>query len=408
MTILSTPKKNVRLSKIFSHSTDDCISAWSCRRVCLTVLLLFCCMFNGYAVDVCYSPADSTSHNGTKIKEKIKHTGNIFVRFVKSFNEIDTTYITPNYYNFAAMMQNTNFYQTYRLRATDEEDHTQSIYFAPSPNFKIGPYFGWRWIFLGYTFDVGNPQSAGKSSEFNLSLYSSMLGADLLYIKHSGDYRIKRVSGFGQDIDDKIKNVRFKGANTYTASIDLYYVFNHTRFSYPAAFAQSTVQRKSCGSWMLGFRFDKQRTVFDYTQLPPDMLSPTTTEGIPLINELMIKKIEYKNYSVSGGYAYNWVFARNCLLSASIAPSLGFTHRKGEKFKSESIWHNVRNFNFDFISRFGVVWNNTRWFGGVSWVNHLYDYRRNRLSLTNSVNYLNIYVGFNFHTRKEYRKLKNK
>ena len=73
MTILSTPKKNVRLSKIFSHSTDDCISAWSCRRVCLTVLLLFCCMFNGYAVDVCYSPADSTSHNGTKIKEKIKH-----------------------------------------------------------------------------------------------------------------------------------------------------------------------------------------------------------------------------------------------------------------------------------------------------------------------------------------------
>lgn len=349
------------------------------------------------------SVPESIQSKKSLVKQKIKHTGNILVRFVKSFNEMDTAYITPNYYNYAAMMQNTNFYQSYRLRATNEEGHCQSIRFAPAPNFKIGPYFGWRWIFLGYTFDLGNPNNAEKSSEFNLSLYSSMLGGDLVYTQHSGDFRIKRVSGFGPNTDKKIRNLDFNGVDTYTACINLYYVFNHTRFSYPAAFAQSTVQRKSCGSWMLGFRFDKQRTHFDYTQLPSDMLSPKEENDVKLIDEMKLSKLEYKNYSVSVGYAYNWVFAKNFLLSASLAPSIGFTHRNGERFTGESLWQNVTNFSFDFVSRLGLVWNNTKWFGGVSFINHLYDYRRDRLSLTNSVNYVNIYFGLNFHKRKEYR-----
>ena len=75
----------------------------------------------------------------TSLKQKIKKKANIFARFIKSFDEYDTTYISPNYYNYTAMMQNTNFYQVYRLQATNAAGHTQSLHIAPTPSFKVGP-----------------------------------------------------------------------------------------------------------------------------------------------------------------------------------------------------------------------------------------------------------------------------
>ena len=335
-----------------------------------------------------------------RFTKKVKHTGNIFVRFVRSFNDMDTTYIIPNYYNYTAMVQNTNFRQDFRLRGTSEDDRTQMIHLSPSPAFKIGPYFGWRWIFLGYTFDVGHPKDVAQTTEFNLSLYSSMLGVDLVYIKNKSDFKIKRVDGFGTT---KVDGVNFGGFDTYTACVNAYYVFNHTRFSYPAAFAQSTVQRKSCGSWILGLRFDQQKMKFDYEKLPSELLRPTHPGGIGLIDELKFRQVDYNHYSVSGGYAYNWVFAKNCLLSLSLVPAVGYKQAHGESISGEKFWLNIKNLNIDFITRAGLVWNNSKWFVGASFVNHLYDYRRDQLSLTNSVSYLNLYLGFCFNRKKEYR-----
>lgn len=333
--------------------------------------------------------------------KKVKHTGNIFVRFVRSFNDMDTAYITPNYYNYTAMLQNTNFRQDFRIRGTDGEGHSQLIHLSPEPAFKIGPYFGWRWIFLGYTFDLGHPHRAGKTTEFNLSLYSSMLGVDLVYLKNSGNFEIKRVDGFGTNTAEGKK---FSGLDTYSSCLNLYYVFNHKRFSYPAAFAQSTAQRKSCGSWIFGVRFDKQKVKFAHEQLPGELLHPTGEGGRPLMDQLKFKHVSYNHYSISGGYAYNWVFAKNCLLSLSLVPAIGYKQAKGERISGEKFWVNIKNMNIDFITRAGLVWNNTRWFAGASFLNHLYDYRRDRLSLTNSVSYLNIYFGLFFHRRKEYRR----
>ena len=345
------------------------------------------------------SPADSLSKK-ERMKKKIKHTGNIFLRFFRSFNEMDTTYIQPNYYNYTAMLQNTNFRQKYRLRGIGEDGVSQSIHLSPESAFKVGPYFGWRWIFLGYTFDMGHPHKAGSTTEFNLSLYSSMLGVDLVYIKNTGDFKINRIDGFG---DTFIGKPSFNAFNTYTGCINAYYVFNHTRFSYPAAFAQSTVQRRSCGSWILGLRFDKQKMTFDHTKLPKELLTPSSDNGKPLIDNLKFNKINYSNYTVSGGYAYNWVFAKNCLLSASLVPAIGYKQAKGERISGEKFWMNIKNMNVDFITRLGLVWNNSVWFAGASFVNHLYDYRRDQFSVSNSVSYLNIYFGFCFNRRKEYR-----
>ncbi|MGN1354709.1 MAG: DUF4421 domain-containing protein [Alloprevotella sp.] len=330
--------------------------------------------------------------------------GNWFMRFVKQFDEYDTTYISPNYYNYTAMLQNTNFSQSFRIKGTNADGVQQSLNVAPTPGFKIGPYFGWRWLFLGYTFDVGHPGQATKTTEFNLSLYSSMIGCDLVWVKNSGDFTIEKVSGFGDNTNHRVKGLKFSGMDTYTSSINLYYVFNHRHFSYPAAFAQSTVQRKSCGSWTLGLEYSKQRIKFDYRRLPSEIITPSVPEGdSPLIDELKIEKIDYYSFSVNAGYAYNWVFARNCLLSLSFAPSLGFKKSRGERLEAQEIWKNIRNFKFDFIGRAGLVWNNTRWFAGASFVTHLYDFQKDNYSVSNNISYLNVYAGFVFNRKRQYR-----
>lgn len=336
-----------------------------------------------------------------RMKKKVKHAGSIVYRFIKSFDDYDTTYISPNYYNFTAMGQNTNFFQTYKLMGRDAEGNVQSISTKPAPNVKVGPYFGWRWIFLGYTFDITHPRALGKSSEFNFSLYSSMLGCDFVYIKNSGDFRLRRTEGFEGVENKAFYNYPFTGLDASTTSFSAYYVFNHRHFSYPAAYNQSTVQRKSCGSVMLGLGFSKQHISFDYHKLPSVLIGEEGDEKI--VEELKFSSIDYNYYYASVGYAYNWVFARNWLLGVSVMPSVGIRKAKGEKIKGNEVFLDLKNFSFDCTSRFGLVWNNAHWFAGGSFISHLYAYRKNRLSLTNSVNFANIYVGFFFNRKKEYR-----
>ena len=194
---------------------------------------------------------------------------NFIKRFIRAFNEMDTTYIQPNKYNWAVMFQNTNAFESYTIKETKSH---QSITFSPKPGVRIGPYLGWRWLFFGYTFDISSLWKGHKSTktEFELSLYSSMLMCDLIYRRTGDDFQLRRLSGFDQNVE-QLEGKYFNGVRSNTIGINAYYIFNHKRFSYPAAYAQSTVQKKSCGTWKAGFSFDLHELNFDYRELPENL-----------------------------------------------------------------------------------------------------------------------------------------
>ena len=83
----------------------------------------------------------------------VRHTGRKIRREVKDFNAIDTTYISPNLYNLAFMLEHSTWYEHYQL-GNNSGSQSQRLNFSPTLGTKLGIYFGWRWIFLGYTFDV--------------------------------------------------------------------------------------------------------------------------------------------------------------------------------------------------------------------------------------------------------------
>lgn len=327
-----------------------------------------------------------------------------FKRAIKkfmNFSDFDTLYISPNRYNYALMATHFSNFEYYSV--TSEFPQPQKLSFSPNPHNKIGLYFGWRWIFLGWSVDIDDiyrkTNRKNKGTEFDLSLYSSKLGVDIFYLRTGNNYKIHKIRGFYDEIPSDYSE-DFSGLKVDIKGLNLYYIFNNRKFSYPAAFSQSTNQRRNAGTFIAGFSISKHNLDFDYQQLPA-YIQERMNPG------MKVNKIKYTNANISFGYAYNWVFARNCLACLSLTPAIAYKASDVDAETQEGkAWYS--KFNLDFLLRAGVVYNNGKYFVGTSFVGKNYNYHRNNFSLDNGFGTLQVYVGFNFHLRKEYRKKETK
>ena len=84
-----------------------------------------------------------------------------------------------------------------------------------------------------------------------------------------------------------------------TWNLNAYYVFNHRRFSYPAAFTQGYIQRQSAGSFLLAVSGQGQRAEISN-------------------RDTNLKVI---NVGIGAGYGYNYVPAHYWLLHLSALPT---------------------------------------------------------------------------------------
>ena len=327
-----------------------------------------------------------------------------FKRAIKkfmNFSDFDTLYISPNRYNYALMATHFSNFEYYSV--TSEFPQPQKLSFSPNPHNKIGLYFGWRWIFLGWSVDIDDiyrkTNRKNKGTEFDLSLYSSKLGVDIFYRRTGNNYKIHKIRGFYDEIPSDYSE-DFSGLKVDIKGLNLYYIFNNRKFSYPAAFSQSTNQRRNAGTFIAGFSISKHNLDFDYQQLPA-YIQERMNPG------MKVNKIKYTNANISFGYAYNWVFARNCLACLSLTPAIAYKASDVDAETQEGkAWYS--KFNLDFLLRAGVVYNNGKYFVGTSFVGKNYNYHRYNFSLDNGFGTLQVYVGFNFHLRKEYRKKETK
>ena len=323
---------------------------------------------------------------------------------VRGFSAIDTNYIEPQHYNYALMVQTTYNYDMYWLRSNTG----QQVMLSPDLALRVGPYFGWRWLFLGYTFELKNigVKDNKLKKEFALSLYSSQIGVDLFYRRTGNDYKIRKAE-LGADIDmSALKNIDFDGLNAGITGFNLYYIFNHNRFSYPAAFSQSTIQKISCGSWMAGIGYTRQSLDFDHEKLKDVVEEHCGQQEVGIDSGLMFNSVKYYDFNMSVGYAYNWVFAKNWLFCSSLSGALAYKKSTGDVASADDDDFTFKNFNFDGIMRLGLVYNNMRWYAGSSIILHSYNYRKSRFSTNNIFGSLNVYLGMNFGVKNRYRKAK--
>ena len=116
-------------------------------------------------------------------------------------------------------------------------------------------------------------------------------------------------------------------------------------------------------------------------------------------NEEGIDGVDYRSYTVSAGLGYNYVFAHNWLLGASLQEGLSYNVTETmyeEGFRD--IMRNIsfKNFTIDSTLRIGLVYNNARWYAGMSAIAHSYNYSTEAFKTSNIYGTLNIYCGINF------------
>ncbi len=369
------------------------------RQIVLYISLLLSLSLQAQPGKENISVADSVQGDSANIAKP-----GAFKRAIKkfmNFSDFDTLYISPNRYNYALMVTHFSNFEYYSV--TSELPQPQKLSFSPNPHNKIGLYFGWRWIFLGWSVDVDDiyrkTNRKNRGTEFDLSLYSSKLGVDIFYRRTGNNYKIHKIRGFSDDIPSNYSE-NFNGLKVDIKGLNLYYIFNNRKFSYPAAFSQSTNQRRNAGTFIAGFSISKHNLDFDYLQLP-EYIQTNMNPG------MKVNKIKYTNANISFGYAYNWVFARNCLACLSLTPAIAYKASDVDAETHEGkTWYG--KLNLDFLLRAGVVYNNGKYFVGSSFVGKNYNYHRNNFSLDNGFGTLQVYAGFNFNLRKEYRKKKSK
>ena len=294
----------------------------------------------------------------------------------KEFNAVDTTFISPNLYNLAFMLEHSSWYEYYRL-GSNSNNGEQSISFSPNANFKLGVYFGWRWIFLGYSFDVkdifGGHKNKAKKTEMALNLYSSKFGVDLYWRKTGSDFKIRSYNGF--QLNTPTKNMDFNGFQSKIKGLNAYWIFNYKRFSYPAAYSQSTNQRKPALKWQ-----DSLTHSIIFLLI---MINYQAEMRDQLHNALLFKKVKYSDYSLCLGYGYNWVFARTGYPIFHSFPAIAYKKSKiNDTPQPHTHW--IKDINFDLITRASIVYNNSKYFAGAALVMHTYDYRKEDFSLTNT------------------------
>ncbi len=152
--------------------------------------------------------------------------------------------------------------------------------------------------YLGFSLNASlNPAKLmGKyrDYELNFNSYGRRFGFDIIYQDAHNFTGWHDSEGMDRiELPADILSVKTLNLNTF-------YVLNSRRFSYPAAFSQSYIQRQSAGSFLLAASGMGQKAILDWEQ------------------EMQLKMT---NIGIGAGYGYNYVPQQGWLLHISALPT---------------------------------------------------------------------------------------
>ena len=344
------------------------------KGVCTALMLLVC----------------AAAHAQRETTDSVRHRKPLLTRVMDGVNEFfmgcDTNYVTPQKYQLTAQMELSYWHDYYFLRSS-ETNNTMVI--QSDPSVILGGYIYYSILGYGVTWnlnDIGSPNGEANKTQMRQSLMIHTAKIFAEYYKFNSGKMAEVRSVTGMRLEGKDRS--FSGLDSHCEGVSAVYMFNNRHFSWPAAFGENAVQRKSCGSWSIGFQYNHQQIAFDKEQLPGYL-----QENID--SALLFRNVNYHDYSVNVGYNYNWVMRRNLLFAASVMPSVGY--RRTNITEAQETQHSIlNNLSTDVNLRLSLMWNNTRLFSGLILEAHTYSYRKDKFGLTNTYGTLKYVCGFNF------------
>lgn len=235
----------------------------------------------------------------------------------RTFNSYDKDYVVSTGKNWKLTGKNYNWLESYALFFSN---HTNIRMISPLYS-DVGASIGFMALNVGYTINAnkifGTTNSTRRHYEYGFTC--SRLAANLTYTRNNGGVRITK---FGEY--DLKHSLKFNGVRQKTFNADVYYFFNHNKYSQAAAYCYSKYQLKSAGSLIVGVNYGTQDIDLDFTKLPLDMM-----DQMP--GDYSFYGFHYREYNVTVGYAHNWaLYPRRWLINLTALPALGYKHSSEE------------------------------------------------------------------------------
>lgn len=232
----------------------------------------------------------------------------------------------------------------------------------------------YRGLGLGLALNPAKLAGKNKDYEFNLNSYGNKYGFDIVYLASNTYHGTQTIGTDRYDVN--------KGSISQQAlNVNFYYAFNGRKFSFPAAFSQSYIQRRSAGSWMIGASFDGSRTKID---------------GDETIGRKSMK-VKVNEFAIGAGYAYNLVAGRRWLFHLSALPT--YTVYSHDNMTIDGERSNMKHvFMSGIITGRGAAlyfWRN-KFVGGTMVYNFSFAGKEDQLFVARDKWRLRLFFGFRF------------
>ena len=207
---------------------------------------------------------------------------------------IDTTYITRPQTKWTVMGRLNVSGAALETEGVDTGTPFHSRMYA---DYKSTLSVGLRYLGVSLFLSLNPAKMMGdyKDFELNLCSYGNRWGFEFIY------QNAQNFTGWYEDDQTPRVDLPSDVLSLKSLNVNAYYAFNNRRFSYPAAFSQSYIQRRSAGSFLLGISGQGQKAETKATQQ---------------------SVLKVTNIGLGAGYGYNWVPGRNWLLHLSVLPTL--------------------------------------------------------------------------------------
>ncbi len=300
-----------------------------------------------------FSPFHSVSAKG-RFKQKLLRLDSVLaVRYLRT--SYDTNYVVRPEGRLTLKLKATQTGNTIHAKGTINDVYSKTnLSTKHKTTISIGASY--RGISASYAINPAKWSGFYKDYELNINYFGSRLSLDASY---------QRSSSLSGDVErgEKVQRMESGDLTMKVYNLTGYYVFNHHRFSFPAAFTQSYIQRRSAGSWLAGISYQggSIKTTDELKERNPNA---------PYVS------ISIGHLGIGGGYGYNLVLGKKWLFHLSLLPTFVVYNRNKLTINDESRKAGHMRFNMIFNERAAIVFNfSQRYFAGANLVmsNSLFD-----------------------------------
>jgi hypothetical protein len=324
----------------------------------------------------------------------------------------ENPYYTSHTDKFLLKFMNAFKYTKLDVKNTNDQ---KSLKLQPAGNLDLGLAFNYKW--LGFGFTVGLPSSEeadltkGKTKRFDmqLSIYSKWVVVDAFYQKYRGfhltnaaDFRVEEDSTSSLGVNNFANSAilpQLPNMNSFSFGASAYYILNHKRLSYRAAYVRNETQNRSAGSLLFGpfLSIDGASTKNGFV---PDILPSTVKDSFD------ISFYRSTTYGLALGYTYSVVIAKKVFMNFSMIPGIGIKDIKTELNGIERA--SKKGATVRFAYRFAAGYEHKSFLIGLILQGSVGTIPIDNFEFSPGVGLLNLYLGKRFDLKKIMKKRKQK